>query len=79
MALAATTLLDMIVNLDIFVNAFFFAVDVLTIKNELHTAIFLVGATFGILWYEIVIPFYLFLASLKLLHILYAHQKYERP
>ena len=68
----------MIVNLDVFISAFSFAVDLLTIQDELHTALFLVGATFGILWYEIAVPFYLLAASLKLLHILYTHERYER-
>jgi hypothetical protein len=58
----------LICSLDYINNGLLTLIDLITIKNELHTALFLLTSTLVIMHYEILIPF-----ALKMLSILYLH------
>ena len=51
--------------------------NLVTIKNWIHTGLFLSLSTLFIIHYEICIPLALFSASLKMLQILYKHEKFQ--
>ncbi len=54
-------------------------VDLITIKNKLHTTLFLVIATIIILFYETMLPVSCFLCAVKILHNLYEHKSFTPP
>ena len=67
----------LICSLDYINNSLFILIDLITIKNELHTALFLLSSTFLMIHYEILIPLAILGLALKMLSILYLHQKFE--
>ena len=66
----------LICNLELVTVPIYFVYHLVTIKNTLHTAIFLLSATFIILFYEKVLPLLMIFFAFKMLHILYTHEIY---
>lgn len=67
----------LICNLELLTVPIYFIYNLITIKNTLHTALFLLTSTFIILFYEKVLPLLMIFIAFKMLHILYTHEIYQ--
>lgn len=66
-------------DLDVVLIPYKMIVDLITIKNRLHTTLFLVIATIMILFYETMVPAAFLLCAIKILHNLYEHRSFNPP
>lgn len=63
-------------NLELLLIPGQYVMDLVMIKNRLHTTIFLLCASIVILFYETAVPLALVAAALKMLHNLYEHERF---
>lgn len=70
------TIYGLLCNLELLVTPGTFVVELITIKNRAHTAIFLLVMSILILWFETAFPLALICAAFKMMNILYQHESY---
>lgn len=66
-------------DLDIVFVPFNLLVNLITIKNRVHTTLFLISTTIMILFYETMLPAACLLLAIKILHNLYDHSGFVPP
>jgi hypothetical protein len=64
-------------NLDLIIVPWQYLIDLVTIKQPLHTIIFLLLSTLTIMQYETIIPLFLLGLAVYILMILYDHKVYS--
>jgi hypothetical protein len=72
-------LYGLLCNLEIVLIPYKLAVDLVTIKNRLHTTLFLVLATSVILFYETMLPLAFLLSAIHMFYNLYEHKSFSPP